>query len=185
MGVLNDCIRHLPTLKDCPKAVSVAKKGNIPFDEAYLAAIVLASVLMTWQNQYNLTHLTVPKSMRVLLPDLEAIEWVMVEKQNKKLNAKVKATPARPDAKSNPKRKCLGARLIESQKRVAVRSFASLAKPTAVPTRPTTPWTAVSMTAMVSSLRQQQVSPLIPRSPTRSFGATRVWPLCRPCSRPM
>jgi hypothetical protein len=55
MEVLNDYIRHLPMLKDSPKAVSMTKKGNVPFGEAVLAAIVLASVSMTWQNQYNLT----------------------------------------------------------------------------------------------------------------------------------
>jgi hypothetical protein len=71
MGVLNDNIRQLPTLKDSPKAVLTMKKGNLPFDKAELAAIVLASVPMTWQNQYNLTHLTVPESMHALLPDLD------------------------------------------------------------------------------------------------------------------
>ncbi len=59
------------------------KKGNIPFGKADLAAIVLVSVQMKWQNQYNLTHLlTVPELTRALLPDLEAIKWVMVEYQN-------------------------------------------------------------------------------------------------------
>ena len=47
MGVLNDYVRHLPTLKDSPKAVSTTKKRNDPFCEADLAAIVLASVPMT------------------------------------------------------------------------------------------------------------------------------------------
>jgi hypothetical protein len=56
------------------------KKGNIPFGMADLAAIVLASIPMMWQNQYNLIHLTVLKLTRALLPDLEAIERVMVEK---------------------------------------------------------------------------------------------------------
>jgi hypothetical protein len=56
MGVLNDCVRHLPTLKDSPKAVSTTKKGNVPFGNSDLATIVLASVPMTWQNQYNLNH---------------------------------------------------------------------------------------------------------------------------------
>jgi hypothetical protein len=73
MGVLNDYIRHLPTLKDSSKAVPTMKKGNIPFGETDLAAIVLLSVPMSWQNQYNLNHSTVPKSTRTLLPDLEAI----------------------------------------------------------------------------------------------------------------
>jgi hypothetical protein len=88
MRVLNDYIRYLSALKDSPKAVSMMKTGNVSFGKADLAAIVLASVPMTWQNQYNLTHLTVPESTRALLPDLEAIKWVMVEKQNKRHNAK-------------------------------------------------------------------------------------------------
>jgi hypothetical protein len=45
------------------------KKGNIPFGEAYLAAIVLSSIPMSWQNQYNLNHSTVSESTRTLLPD--------------------------------------------------------------------------------------------------------------------
>ncbi len=74
MGVLNDYVRHLPTLKDSSKAVPMTKKGNIPFGKADLAAIELSSVPMLWQNQYNLNHSTVPKSTRELLPDLEAIK---------------------------------------------------------------------------------------------------------------
>ncbi len=80
MGVLNDYVKHLPTLKDSSKAVQTMKKGNIPFGKADLAAIVLSSVPMLWQNQYNLSHSTVPKSTCTLLPDLEAIKQVMVEK---------------------------------------------------------------------------------------------------------
>jgi hypothetical protein len=34
VGVLNDYIRYLPMLKDSPKAVPTAKKGNIPFGKA-------------------------------------------------------------------------------------------------------------------------------------------------------
>jgi hypothetical protein len=85
MGVLNDYVKHLPTLKDSSKAVSTMKKGNIPFREANLAATVLLSVLMSWQNQYNLNHLTVPESTRTLLLDLEAIKRVMVEKKGANL----------------------------------------------------------------------------------------------------
>jgi hypothetical protein len=69
MGVLNDYVRHLPTLKDSSKAVPTMRKGNIPFGEADLAAIVLLSVPMSWQNQYNLNHSTVPESTCTLLPD--------------------------------------------------------------------------------------------------------------------
>jgi hypothetical protein len=108
MGVLNNHVRHLPMLKDSPKAVPTTKKGNIPFGEADLAVIVLASVLMSWQNQGNLYHSTVRESTCTLLLDLEAIERVMVEKQNKKLKAKGKAGTAQSEAKSNPKRKASG-----------------------------------------------------------------------------
>ncbi len=73
MGVLNDYVKHLPTLKDSSKAVPTMKKGNIPFGKADLATIVLSSVPMSWRDQYNLNHSTVPESMRTLLPDLEAI----------------------------------------------------------------------------------------------------------------
>ncbi len=48
MEVLNDYVKHLPTLKDSLKAVPTAKKGNIPFCKADLAAIVLSSVPMLW-----------------------------------------------------------------------------------------------------------------------------------------
>jgi hypothetical protein len=46
MGVLNNYVRYLPTLKDRPKVVPATMKENIPFGEADLAAIVLASVPM-------------------------------------------------------------------------------------------------------------------------------------------
>jgi hypothetical protein len=132
---------------------------------------VLVSVPISFQNQYNLNHSTVPALAHMLLPNLEAIERIMVEKQNKKLKAKGKASTAWSEAKNNPKHKASGGPTGESLRRVAVRSFASIARPTAVPTRPTTPWTAVTMTAMASPLRQQQVSSLIPKSPTQSLGA--------------
>ncbi len=71
MGVLNDYVKHLPTLKDSSKAVLTTKKVNIPFSKADLAAIVLSSVQMSWQNQYNLNHSTVSESTCALLPDLK------------------------------------------------------------------------------------------------------------------
>jgi hypothetical protein len=108
MGVFNDYVKHLPSLKDSFKAVPTMKKENIPFGKADLAAIVLSSVLMSWQNQYNLNHSTVPKSTCTLLPDLEAIEQVMVEKQGAKLKAKGKDGTAPSEAKGNLKRKASG-----------------------------------------------------------------------------
>jgi hypothetical protein len=103
MGVLNDYVKHLPTLKDSSKAVPTMKKGNIPFGEANLAAIVLSSVLMSWQNQYNLNHSTVPKSTRTLFPDLEAIKRVMVEKKGASLKAKGTGSTAPSESKGNLK----------------------------------------------------------------------------------
>ncbi len=73
MGVLNDYVKHLPMLKNSSKTVPTMKKENIPFGETDLAAIVLLSVLMSWQNQYNLNHSTVPESTCTLLPYFEAI----------------------------------------------------------------------------------------------------------------
>ncbi len=92
-------------LKDSSKTVPTTKKGNIPFGKADLAAIVLLSVPMSWQNQYNLNNSMVPKSTRTLLPNLEAIERVMAEKKGANLKAKGKGGTAPSEAKGNPKRK--------------------------------------------------------------------------------
>jgi hypothetical protein len=108
MGVLNDYVKHLPTLKDSSKAVPTTKKGDIPFGDADLAATVLLSVPMSWQNQYNLNHSTVPESTRTLLPDLEAIKQVMVDKKGANLKAKGKGSTAPSKARGNPKRKASG-----------------------------------------------------------------------------
>jgi hypothetical protein len=108
MGGLSDYVKHLPTLKDSSKAVPTMKKGNIPFGKADLATIVLSSVLMLWQSQYNLNHSTVPESTHTLLLDLEAIEQVMVEKKGANLKAKGKGSTALSKAIGNPKRKASG-----------------------------------------------------------------------------
>jgi hypothetical protein len=99
MGVFDDYVKHFPTLKDSSNAVPTTKKGNIPFGKADLAAIVLLFVPMLWQNQYNLNHSTDPESTRTLLPDLEAIEQVMVKKQGAKLKAKGKGGTLPSEAK--------------------------------------------------------------------------------------
>jgi hypothetical protein len=138
---------YLPTLKDSPEAVPTTKKGKIPFGNADLAAIVLMSVPMMWQNQYNLTHLTVPESMCVLLPDLR----VMVEKQNEKLKKqRVRLIQPILTPRVIPREKPLGAQENKSLRKPTVRSFATVVKLTVTPTRPTIPWTATAMTAIVS-----------------------------------
>jgi hypothetical protein len=108
MGVLNDYVKHLSTLKDSSKAVPTTKKGSIPFGKADLVTIVLLSVPMLRQNQYNLNHSMVPESLRTLLPDLEAIKRVMVEKKGANLKAKGKSSTAPSKAKGNLKRKASG-----------------------------------------------------------------------------
>ncbi len=95
-------------MKDSSKAVPTTKKGIIPFGKADLAAIVLSSVQMLWQNQYNLNHSMVFKSTHTFLPHLEAIKQVMVEKKGVNLKAKRKGSTAPSEAKGNPKRKASG-----------------------------------------------------------------------------
>ncbi len=63
---------------------------------------------MSWQKQYNLNHSTVPKSTGTLLPDLEAIEQVIVEEKSANLKAKGKGGTAPSEAEGNPKRKAFG-----------------------------------------------------------------------------
>ena len=95
--VLNGYLGYLPTLKNSPKAVAATKKGNVSFKEADLASIMLAALPLTWQNQYNLMHSTVPTSPRALLADLENIERIVLESYGKKQWSKDKAATARPE----------------------------------------------------------------------------------------
>jgi hypothetical protein len=128
MGVLNDYVRHLPTLKDSSKAVPTMRKGNISFGKADLAAIVLSSVPMSWQNQYNLNHSTVPKSTRTLLPDLEAIKQVMEEKRGANLKVKAKGSTAPAEAKGNLKCKASGGPTGRVPKKGCSEKFCQLCK---------------------------------------------------------
>ncbi len=105
MGLLNDYLAYLPTVKDSSMAVTDTKKGNVPFNEADLAGIVLKAVPTSWVNQYNLTHSTLPKSPRLLLPDLENIEHVTNKKRAELAKARGKDGTALAGAKSNPKKR--------------------------------------------------------------------------------
>jgi hypothetical protein len=88
MGLLNHYLAYLPLVKDSSMAIEDTKKGNVPFDEADLAGIVLKAVPVSWVNQYNLTHSTLPKSSRMLLPDLENIKRMMNKKCTESAKAK-------------------------------------------------------------------------------------------------
>ena len=77
----------------------------MPFNEADLAGIMLKVVPSSWVNQYNLTHLTLPKSPRQLLPDLENIKRLMNVKRMEPAKARAKDSAALAGAKSSPKKR--------------------------------------------------------------------------------
>jgi hypothetical protein len=104
MEVLNDYLAYLPTVFDWLIAITGTKKMNMLFGKADLAGIVLNSVPSSWVNQY-IIYSTLPKNLRALLNNLEAIERVMNEKHNATLKAKAKeATAASVAAKRSSKK---------------------------------------------------------------------------------
>jgi hypothetical protein len=105
LGLLNGYLTYLPTVKDSSMVIEDTKKGNIPFNEADLAGIVLKAVPTAWVNQYNLTHSTLPKSPRLLLPDIENIKHVMNKKHVESAKAKGKDGTASASAKSSHKKR--------------------------------------------------------------------------------
>jgi hypothetical protein len=104
MGVFNDYLSHLLTVFNSPMAIEGTKKGNMPFDEADLAGILLNSVLVSWMNQYNMTHMTLSNGTRTLLQDLELIECIMEEKHKAGQKAKAKEAAASAIAKGSSKK---------------------------------------------------------------------------------
>ncbi len=90
MGILNDYLAHLPTVFNSSMAVEGTKKGNVPFDEADLAGVILNSVPVSWLNQYNMTHQMLLSTTRALLQDLEPIECVMEKRHEVVHKAKAK-----------------------------------------------------------------------------------------------
>jgi hypothetical protein len=95
MQQLSGYLEFLPTLKNSSRAVATTKKGSVPFEAADLASVILAALPLSRQNQYNLTHSTVPKSPCVLTPELENIERVMKERDDgEKHKSKEKAAVA-------------------------------------------------------------------------------------------
>ncbi len=78
----------------------------MPFNEAYLARIVLNLVPFTWVNQYNMTHSMLPNSPRALLPDLEAIKLVMNKKHQASFKAKAKEASSVSAIAKGSSKKC-------------------------------------------------------------------------------
>ncbi len=168
MGVLNDYVRHLPTLKDSSKTVPMMKKGNIPFNEADIAAIVLSSVPMSRQNQYNLNHSTVPEFTRTFLPDLEAVKQVMVEKNGANLKAKGKCSTSPSKPKGNPKPKASGGPTGQVPKKGCSEKFCQWCKTHGGPftTHNTLDCRCYDSNGKPLEAAAGKVSPLSPRSPT-------------------
>jgi hypothetical protein len=104
MGILNDYLTFLSTVFNSSMAVVGTKKGNVPFDEADLAGIVLNLVPVSWMNQYNMMHLALPESTRALLQDLEAIKRIVDKKHEAGLKAKAKEASASMVAKESSKK---------------------------------------------------------------------------------
>jgi hypothetical protein len=104
MGILNNYLAHLPTVFNSPMAIEGTKKGNMTINEADLARIILNSVLVSWMNQYNMTHTTLPDRTRTLLQDLELIEHVMDKKHKAGQKAKAKEASAFAITKGSSKK---------------------------------------------------------------------------------
>ncbi len=104
MGILNDYLTFLPMVFNSSMAIEGTKKGNVPFNEADLAGIVLNSAPVTWMNHYNMTHSTLPDRTRTLLQDLESIERIMDKRHEAGPKAKVKEASASVIAKGTSKK---------------------------------------------------------------------------------
>jgi hypothetical protein len=74
----------LPMLQDSQLVVASTEKGNVLFNKATLASIVLSTCPTDWRNQYKMIHKTVPELTRSMLFDLENIEKVFATKDGKK-----------------------------------------------------------------------------------------------------
>jgi hypothetical protein len=105
MGILNNYLSHIPTVFNSPMAIEGTKKGNVPFDNADLAGIVLNSVPVSWMSQYNMMHTTLPNGTRTLLQDLELIKRVMGEKHEAGQKVKAKEASASAIAEGSLKKR--------------------------------------------------------------------------------
>jgi hypothetical protein len=97
MGVLNDYLTFLPTVFNSSTAAEGTKNE--------LARIVLNLVLVSWMNQYNMMHSTLPESTRALLQDLEAIKCIMDKRHEAGLKAKAKEASASAIDKGTSKKR--------------------------------------------------------------------------------
>jgi hypothetical protein len=104
MGVSNNYLSFLPMVFNSSMAIVGTKKGNMLFDEADLARIILNSVPVSWMNQYNITHSTLLDRTRTLLQGLESIECVMEARHEAGQKAKAKEASASTIVKGTSKK---------------------------------------------------------------------------------
>ena len=128
MQQLSGYLEYLPTLKNSPRAVATTKMGNVPFEAADLASIILAALPLSWQNQYNMTHSTVPESPRVLMPELENIERVMMERYDSKNKSKDRAVAASPNKGKPNKGSSNGGSSKSARKKARTEKFCQRCK---------------------------------------------------------
>jgi hypothetical protein len=109
MEALNKYLGILPNIKNSPLAVASTEMGNVPFTETTHTRIILSHLPVAWRNQYNLTHSTVPESLRTMLMDHKNIEKLFVEKNKEKARAnKAKAATVSKTAEHMPKKRVHG-----------------------------------------------------------------------------
>ncbi len=169
---MNGYISLLPTLRDSSLAVTSTEKGNVPFNEATLASILLATCHINWRNLYELNHKTFTELTRSMLHNLETIEKVFVEKNNEKAKANIaKAGTAPRKGLSVPRKKRKGG-VQEDQplRRHAPPITASIARRWVGPIRLTTPAIVVGLTRTA----KRQASLISPSLPRRSPGKRTV-----------
>jgi hypothetical protein len=105
MGILNNYLTFLPMVFNSSLAIEGTKKGNVPFNDTDLAGIFLNSVPVSWMNQHNMTHLTLPKTTRTLLQDLESIKRVVYKRHEAGLKAKAKEASTSMISKGTSKKR--------------------------------------------------------------------------------
>jgi hypothetical protein len=109
----------------------------------------------------------------------------MVEKQQERLNAKGKAATAWPEAKSNPKQKASGGPTGQVPKKGCSEKFCQCCKAHGSPYQTHNTLYCRCYDSNGTPLEAAAGKPAESKKPYKKFGATRAWPLCRPCSRPM
>ncbi len=68
-------------------------------------SIILSHLPVAWRNQYDVTHSTIPESLRAMLMDLENIKKLFFKKYNEKVRAnKAKAATVSKMAERVPKK---------------------------------------------------------------------------------